>query len=160
MVIGIIKLFIISGELITQGYNFDVAHPPGYPLHMIIIYIATHIIPFGSIGWRANFITASINNIILVISVIGSYFLFKCFEIFSEYYKVRNFYVNILITGLYAFSPLVWHYSIDAEVFTLNNLFIILLIYLTLRITYEHNENLICIGALVCGLGLTNQVFI
>lgn len=50
--------FILSGELIEQAYNFDVGHPPGYPLLMIILFIATHIIPFGSIGWRAN-LTAS-----------------------------------------------------------------------------------------------------
>lgn len=71
-------------------------------------------------------------------------------------YIINNIYCN-----RYSFSPLIWHYSIDAEVFSLNNFFVIFIIYLTIKISLETSKDkknqLINTGALFCGLSLTNQ---
>src|SRR5262245_35562775 len=43
-----------SGELITAAYFFGVPHPPGYPLWTMLCGAWTHLLPIGSIAWRAN----------------------------------------------------------------------------------------------------------
>lgn len=67
----------------------------------------------------------------------------------------------MIASMLFAFSPLIWEYSITAEVFALNNFFCALLLYLTLsiwqtQIAAQSNFN-VYIGALVCGLAMSNQ---
>eukprot|EP01041_Mallomonas_annulata_P003920 gene3920-7816_t len=65
---------------------------------------------------------------------------------------------------LFALSPLVWEYSIGAEVFAVNNAIIAALIYLTVdthyRIACSDNNGWFtssCLGALLSGLALSNQ---
>jgi len=45
--------FIDSGELITAAYEPGIAHPPGYPLYIIMGYVATHLLG-GEVAWRLN----------------------------------------------------------------------------------------------------------
>lgn len=49
--------FIDSGELITALYEPGVAHPPGYPLYVLLGYVASHLLP-GDIAWRVNAFSA------------------------------------------------------------------------------------------------------
>jgi hypothetical protein len=49
--------FIDSGELITALYEPGVAHPPGYPLYVLLGYVASHLLP-GEIAWRVNAFSA------------------------------------------------------------------------------------------------------
>ena len=65
---------------------------------------------------------------------------------------------------LFAFSPLVWRYSIEAEVFAVNNFFCALILALAVRFYGAHAarddaraDASARWGALVCGLALTNQ---
>jgi hypothetical protein len=62
---------------------------------------------------------------------------------------------------LYCLSPLVWQYAVTAEVFSLNNFLVSLLLYVTLCFGSCRNQNgrlvYANLGALVCGLALTNQ---
>jgi len=59
--------------------------------------------------------------------------------------------------GLFALSPLVWQYAITAEVFALNNLFTATLLYLVVRFSHSRSMPIAYMGALVCGLALSNQ---
>ncbi len=47
-----------SGELVTAAYSIGVAHPPGYPLYVILAKLASVIVPFGSIAFRINVFSA------------------------------------------------------------------------------------------------------
>lgn len=60
--------------------------------------------------------------------------------------------------ALFAFSPLTWTYAVGAEVFSLNNLFASLLVFLLL--VYEQRQRDLpsaVVGAFVCGLAMCNQ---
>ena len=63
----------------------------------------------------------------------------------------------LLGMGLFALSPLVWQYAVTAEVFALNNLFTATLLYLVVRFSSRRSMSTAYMGALVCGLALTNQ---
>ncbi|HVF98327.1 MAG TPA: DUF2723 domain-containing protein, partial [Chloroflexia bacterium] len=49
--------FIDSGELITAAYEPGIAHPPGYPLYVLLGYVASHLLP-GEVAWRVNAFSA------------------------------------------------------------------------------------------------------
>jgi len=46
-----------SGELIVVAHNLGVAHPPGFPLWVMLAHLAT-MVPFGSVALRINFTSA------------------------------------------------------------------------------------------------------
>ncbi|NJL71573.1 MAG: DUF2723 domain-containing protein [Candidatus Competibacteraceae bacterium] len=46
-----------SGELIIAAHTLGVAHPSGYPLWCLLGKLFTFI-PFGSIAWRVNLLSA------------------------------------------------------------------------------------------------------
>ncbi|CAG10587.1 unnamed protein product, partial [Tetraodon nigroviridis] len=67
----------------------------------------------------------------------------------------------VLAGGLFAVSRLSWQWSVVAEVFTLNNLFVSLILLLTASFHRAKNagqrRKIARWGALCCGLGLCNQ---
>jgi transmembrane protein TMEM260 (protein O-mannosyltransferase) len=48
---------IDSGELILAAHGAGVAHPPGFPLYLVVAHLAT-LIPIGNIAARVNFVSA------------------------------------------------------------------------------------------------------
>lgn len=49
--------FIDSGELITAVREPGIAHPPGYPLYVLLGYVASHLL-WGEEAWRVNVLSA------------------------------------------------------------------------------------------------------
>ena len=49
--------FVDSGELILATKALGVAHPPGFPLYLILTHLAS-VVPVGSIAARVNFASA------------------------------------------------------------------------------------------------------
>ncbi len=128
-----------AGELITVAKTLGIAHPPGYPLYTILGHLFTYI-PFNSIAWRINLLSAGCHTLVLVL-------LYK-----TVLYLTKNRVTSYFSVALLAFSRLFWLYSLVAEVFPLNNLFIILLIYLILT-----NRSIYLI-TFVFSLALTNHL--
>ncbi|NXA49447.1 TM260 protein, partial [Nothocercus julius] len=68
---------------------------------------------------------------------------------------------GILAAGVFSFSRLTWQWSIAAEVFSLNNLFVGLLMALTAHFeeasTAKERSKISKFGAFCCGLSLCNQ---
>ncbi|XP_041429053.1 transmembrane protein 260 isoform X2 [Xenopus laevis] len=108
-----------SGELITAAYELGVAHPPGYPLFTILAKMAIFILPIGSAAYRVN----------LLCSLFGAASASLLFYTTSR--LTGSYAAGILASGLFSFSRLTWQWSIAAEVFSLNNLFVGLLMALT-----------------------------
>ncbi|XP_068110482.1 protein O-mannosyl-transferase TMEM260 isoform X2 [Hyperolius riggenbachi] len=110
-----------SGELITAAYELGVAHPPGYPLFTLMAKLAMVLVPFGSIAYRVN----------LLCSLFGA---IAATLLFSTTFRLSgSSAAGILAVGLYSFSRLTWQWSIAAEVFSLNNLFVALLMALVVE---------------------------
>ncbi len=133
-----------GGELITAAYTLGIAHPPGYPLWCILGKLFTFI-PFGSIAWRVNFMSA----------------VFGALTIASVYFVAvkltRSRYASVCGALLLAFSMEFWEQSVIAEVYTLN-LFFIALCLLLLIIWYEHRTQLALYSfATVFGFSLCNH---
>src|SRR6266481_4557497 len=46
-----------SGELILAARSLGVAHPPGFPLYVLLAHLAT-LVPIGNVAVRVNFASA------------------------------------------------------------------------------------------------------
>eukprot|EP01132_Coremiostelium_polycephalum_P003199 gene3199-4006_t len=150
-----------AGELIINAYQLGVAHPPGYPLFTMLGYIFSHHIPFlnqFSIAGRVAFMSSLIGALCSVFIFLSVYLWTNC--------ELSGFVSSYLFT----FSPLIWMYQIQGEVFSLNNMFTALIIFMGVwysRVKIWENqrfnssfwttERIAYMSAFVCGLGLTNQ---
>ncbi|XP_075805318.1 protein O-mannosyl-transferase TMEM260 isoform X2 [Microtus pennsylvanicus] len=138
-----------SGELITAAHELGVAHPPGYPLFTLVASLAITLFPFGSVAYRVNFLCG------LFGAVAASLLFFTVFRLSGSHAG------GILAAGVFSFSRLTWQWSIAAEVFSLNNLFVGLLMALTVcfeeAAAAKERSKIAVIGAFSCGLSLCNQ---
>ncbi|KAM6311489.1 protein O-mannosyl-transferase TMEM260 [Aegotheles albertisi] len=138
-----------AGELITAAYELGVAHPPGYPLFTLLAKLATGLLPVGSPAYRVNLLCS------LVGAAAASLLFYTVFRLSGSCAG------GILAAGVFSFSRLTWQWSITAEVFSLNNLFVGLLMALTVHFeeasTAKERSKISKLGAFCCGLSLCNQ---
>src|SRR2546426_7210537 len=133
-----------TGELITVAYKSGVAHPPGYPLYTMLAKLFTFI-PFGTIAWRVNLLSAVCDSAAAVIILL------------AVRRWTRNEWAGLLAAGLFAFSPLVWRYAAVAEVFALNNLIVALMLYSAIRYAEGYERKFAYLTAFFFGLGMSNH---
>lgn len=132
-----------SGEYITTAYVLGVPHPPGFPLYVALAHIFTKI-PFGTIAWRVNLFSAILGAITV-------------FLVYLTCLRLTKRAVPSAVAALVlAFSPIFWLYSEVAESFMINNLFFILVIYLSLVFKDNlANKKVFYLLSFVFGLALT-----
>ena len=133
-----------SGEFVVAAQELGVAHPPGYPLYTLLGKIFTWL-PTGTVAWRVNLLTA-------LLGALAAAMLAR-----ATWKATRNVSAGIFAGGLFAFSPLVWRYSIQAEVFALNNLFVAILVLLLVSHEIDRKESTLGWFFFAFGLGLTNH---
>jgi len=129
-------LFVLS------SYFLGIEHPPGYPLFTLAGHLFTWL-PFGSVAYRVHLVSA----------------LFGALTGGAAWLCARSLVNSRLAAHLAAFSlglsPVFWSQSIIAEVYTLNTLFFLALVYLGLRA--GENPRLLPRMAFVFGLSLSNH---
>lgn len=150
-----------SGELIVAACSLGVAHPPGFPLYVLLTHLAT-LIPIGSVAFSVNFASALFAA--LACSVVTLAVLEAMITVWlsmsarrdsrkTERSKSRKkvaalskskyetvppssliLVVSCLFSGLLlAFSRTLWSYATIAEVYTLNSLLILVIFLLMFR---------------------------
>jgi Protein O-mannosyl-transferase TMEM260-like len=133
-----------SAELITVAYTLGIAHPPGYPLYTMLGKLFT-LIPFGSIAWRVNLMSAFFASITVSLTYLIGFKLTK------------NQIAAIVSALLLAFAPFFWSLALVAEVFQLNVFFAALLIYILILWRERREFYLLLLLSFIAGLSLTNH---
>ena len=144
-----------SAELVTASVELGVAHPPGYPLLMILLHI-----------WLSPliYLIQAPENITFAASLFNSFIAsLVAVRLYSLALKITSSWRAALFTStIFAFSLNTWEWASNLEVFTLNNLLCILL--LDAMVDYfkkkEENEDAreeLKRGIFYSGLALTNQ---
>ena len=151
-----------SGELIVAAHSTGVAHPPGFPLYVLLAHLAT-LVPLGNVAVRVNFASALfaaasaatlmlvVAELLLAASRVGA--LRERARKKSARRNKKSAYATegaetpddsagssglvltlALMSGLLmAFSRTLWAYATIAEVYTLNTLLILVIFFLVLR---------------------------
>jgi len=124
-----------AGELVTAAYTMGIAHPPGYPLWCMLGKLFTVIVPFGTVAWRVN--------------------------LMSGFFGAATVFIVCLIIVKLRAHPVAaaefWEQCTIAEIYSLNTFLIALCVFL-LFAWYEYRKDLVlCVFAVVYGLGLCNH---
>ncbi len=153
------------GELATAAYTLGVAHPPGYPLWLLLAKLFSFL-PIGGPAYRLNLMSAMLDaTAVGVLTLVISRTLPKaCARIIPR--DAFESPVAGMIVGsaaaaaalVLAFSPSFWHQSVIAEVYALNSL-LVCLILLLLAVWGENPERngLLFAVALLFGAGQANH---
>lgn len=138
-----------SGELLTAACELGVAHPPGYPLFTMLSSLMLSLLPLSSPAHSVNVLCA-----VFGAGASGA----LCFTVCRVSGPGPG---AVLAGGVFAVSRLVWQWSVMAEVFSLNNLFVGILFSLSACFhcaeSVHQKKKFALWGALCCGLSLCNQ---
>lgn len=162
-----------AGELIVTTCNWGTAHPPGYPTYTMLGALFVRLFPFGTPAWRVNMMSvlAGSGGAALIHSAVTQ--------------LTGSVWPGLLAAFGFAFSPTVWLYSLQGEVFGLNNIAIAAIAFLVVKFfraesddirgreaaakaehaisanartpQFDSSVSVAVLGALVCGLAMTNQ---
>ena len=134
-----------AGELIQVAIEGGVVHPPGYPTWTMMAHAFSKLPIDGEPAWRVNLSSAVCGALAATLLSVGVGMWASCA------------WTGIAAGGAFAFAPLVWEYSVQGEVFALNNLNNALLFYLLVRFARQPSLQRACHGAFAIGLALCNQ---
>jgi hypothetical protein len=118
-----------SGELINTTCQLSVAHPPGYPTYTLLGWLAHKIIPAEDPARRLNLLCC-------LQGALAAFFLHLAATRLSV---TRSPFIAAIAALGFAFSPTVWLYSIQGEVFALNNMLCAAMVFLTVKF-YHHEQ--------------------
>jgi hypothetical protein len=149
-----------SGELIVVAHGLGIAHPPGFPLWVILAHLAS-LVPVGKVAMRINvasalfaaLASAMLTLVVAELMITASYFAAsKRRKKGAQQRKGAAPYATggaknedsatgrLLVLApalgaglLMAFSRTLWSYATIAEVYTLNTLLIVFIFFLMLR---------------------------
>src|SRR3990167_5364128 len=130
-----------SGEFIAVAKTLGIAHPPGYPLYTMLAHLFTYL-PFGNLAFRVNLFSAVTSSLTVVVV----YFI--CLKL------TRNRLASASASLFLAFSYLFWLYSLVTEVFSLNNLFVALIVLFSLHIFQSKKTKFLLFFSFIFGLSL------
>ena len=127
-----------GGDLITAAYTLGIAHPPGYPLYVVLGKLFT-LLPIGDVAYRVNlmsafFAAATIPLVYLITLGLCRSVVSPSNRSLSRGGGTRAPWIAASAAALtFAFSPTLWSQATIAEVYTLNASFVALLFYLILK---------------------------
>lgn len=141
-----------SGDLITAAYTLGIAHPPGYPLYVLLGKFFTFL-PVGEVAYRVNLMSA----LFAAISVTLVYLTILLLQ--PETGRIINSMIIAAASALLlAFSHTFWSQAIIAEVYSLNALFVALIIYLATLFRFTGKDKLLWVLFLTLGFSLGNHL--
>jgi len=169
---------IDSGELTDAAWSLGNAHPPGFPLFVLLTHFFT-LLPIRTIAWRANLASAIFS------AAAAAFTSLAAFEILllrdplpagegAAERRVRGkkrakpvpsppvvtlndttiAMIAISAGLLLAFSRTVWRYAVETEVYALNTALLAAIAWLMLLWTRTRRAAWIYIAALLFGLAL------
>ncbi|MBN2208478.1 MAG: tetratricopeptide repeat protein [Candidatus Coatesbacteria bacterium] len=159
-----------SGELIAAASCLGIAHPPGYPIFVLLIRLFCIILPFGSLAARCGLVSV-ISGAAAVFVLFRICLLISTTNSSSRKSKVRSPQSAIgrpfstvgsaIAAVAFTFSLTFWSQTTIAEVYALTLLFILLMLYLVLKWEQQPEEHrdhrLLLLAAFLGGLGMSSH---
>ena len=133
-----------DGLFITTAAFAGVAHPPGYPLYIVLGWLAS-LVPFGSIAWRVHALSGLMGA--LACACIAWIVL----------RRTGNRPAAFLAGAAFAVSEHFWSQAIIADVYTTNAAAVFLTLALVQEAAERRSTRLWLGAAAVYGFGLANH---
>ncbi len=134
-----------TGDLVSASCVRGVAHPPGYPLFTVVGSVFCHLpVPLPPVA-RVGLV--SVFSSVLALGLLYHF----------AYRVTRSSYLSLLSVSVLAFSYYFWLHGEIPEVFGLNNLFVVAILYAGLRFHIEKKIRFFYLLAFFSGLSLTHH---
>ena len=134
-----------AGMFQIRAYILGIPNPTGYPTYMMLARLFTFL-PFGDVGYRVNLASA----------------VYAAVAVFLVYAVCRRLTGRVLpaMTAalLFGVSQAFWSQAVIAEVYTLNVLFISLVLLVLLIWRDERRDRYLLLAAFLMGLALTHHL--
>ncbi|HEY8133701.1 MAG TPA: DUF2723 domain-containing protein [Thermoanaerobaculia bacterium] len=157
-----------SGELTDAAWSLGNAHPPGFPLFLILTHPFTRL-PIGSVAWRCNLASAVFSAAAagFVALAAGEMLLLpvarkrerrkkRASKQAEPFAPPSSVVVLIMIAAglLFAFSKTLWAYATETEVYALNSAMMAAVAWLMLLWARTRSNAALYAAALLFGLAL------
>jgi hypothetical protein len=142
-----------SGELIVAAHGLGVAHPPGFPLYVLLGHVASAV-PLGSVAQRVAALSAVCFAVAAaLLTAVVSTLLARIAGMPGTIHSVAH--LPLILGGvLLALSRTVWSYATVAEVYGLTVLALVGLLWLALRARSVGTPAALFLLAVVFGVAL------
>jgi hypothetical protein len=134
-----------SAMLQTQVATLGITHPTGYPTYIMLTHLFTYL-PFGDVAYRVNLASA-------VYGALGVLVLYYACLRFSR--RVAAAAVAALAFGV---GPTYWSQAVIAEVYTMNVLFVGLILLALLLWRDTGRDRYLVLSAFLMGLSLSHHL--
>jgi hypothetical protein len=145
-----------AGEFQLACYTLGIAHPTGYPLYVIVGWLWSHLVPLGDAAYRVNLLSA-----VFAASCVALLYPLGLETLRTGFQRPPDAFLRaaaVLATTTLAVSRTFWSQALRAEVYALNSLFVVAILYLLLRWAESRSPRTLQAAALVYGLSLTHHV--
>jgi hypothetical protein len=133
-----------DGLFLMSTATLGVSHPPGYPVHTILGWLASHV-PVSTPAFRVHMLSGVLGA--LACGVLGWIVL----------RRTGNRVAACAAALAFGISEHFWSQAILAEVYTLNALFFFVLLALCQEIAASPSRRLLATAALIYGVSLANH---
>jgi tetratricopeptide (TPR) repeat protein len=134
-----------GGELISASHTLSIAHPPGSPLYLMLGRVFARVAAWGSVALRYNLFSA------VTASAAAALF----FLVLAELGIGRLIALGLALA--LASNEAYWMNAVAAEVYALNALFTVLLVYAAL-LARRHGERALLLPAYIGGLAVSHHL--
>jgi len=128
------------------GKVLGIPHAPGYPNYILLNHFFVSVFPFGTLAFRANFLSA-------LYTIIASLFIFKSMRLFNV-----NHWIAASITLTLCLGKTVWIQSVIAEVYSLNLLYTALVVYLFIKWHLSHQDRYFYLACFFYAISFGNHL--
>ena len=142
-----------GGDLIAAAATGGIAHPTGYPVYLILARLF-QFLPIGSLAFRTNLMSA----VAAIAAALVVYILVTSHITPSN---AQQKWLAGLAAGLaFGLSPLLWSQAVITEVYTLQALFVALLLFLSVHTLSLHStqKGVDCLLGFTFGLAMGNHL--
>jgi hypothetical protein len=136
-------------------YTLGIPHPTGYPLYLILGWLWSHLVPIGDAAYRVNLLSA-----VFAACATGLLYLLLLRVLRGTLHGPSGALLRAVAavsTLTLALSRTFWSQALQAEVYALNSLFVLLTLFLLLRWSESRSSRALQLSALVYGLSLTHH---
>ncbi len=129
----------------AEASVLGIGHPSGYPTYMMLTHLFTYL-PFGDGAYGVN-LASAVYGTLAIVAIYGVALRLSGYAVAAA--------VGALALGV---SPLFWSQAVIAEVYTLNALFIAVVVSVLLLWRDRRNDRYLLLAAFLMGLSLTHHL--
>lgn len=131
-----------TAELQGVPFILGISHPTGFPFYVLVGYVWSHVLPFGSIAFRMN----AMSGVAIAVTCAAGYCVAR------ELGASR--FVALAAALWFAFTPNIWAHAARAEAQDLAVMCASLAIYAFLRWMRDGSAGWFAAAFALCGLGM------